>query len=239
MASKSEPGRSWRRLLAEGVVIVGSILLAFAIQARWEARADAIQEQAFLSALAEDFRVTKAKFDTIRTAHQTVMGSMERLLDYAESGTVPEAERVQMDTVLSRVFYRRTFDPPMGTVQTILGSGRLDLLENQDLISALTSWTAAVEDFKELETAGTDHFYQTLYPYLSANVNLQDLDKGIPEQVPWAHGSTESYQLVSSQEFHNVIYVHWVLYMNVNRAMPGIAAAIERILSMTEADLAG
>ena len=64
-------------------------------------------------------------------------------------------------------FYRPTFDPPMGTVSTILGSGRLDLLSNQELAAELTRWSSLVEDLQELEKSANDHFYQTLYPYLA------------------------------------------------------------------------
>jgi hypothetical protein len=238
MDSGVRRGLPWTRLIVEGGVIVGSILLAFAIDASWEARSDRVQERVLLAALAEDFRIAREEFAEVRVAHRTVLGAMEQLLTWGESGTVPEEQRAQVDTVLSRVFWRETFDPPMGTVATILGSGRLDLLESQELVTALTRWTAVVEDFKELETAGTEHFYQTLYPFLSTNLNLQDLDKGIPREVPWSHAPTEAHRLLSRREFQNVIYVHWVLYWNVDLGIPAVEEAIDRIAQMTAAELA-
>ena len=228
---------NWKRFAVEGVVIVASILLAFGIQAWWDSRADAVQERALVSALEQDFRTARASFDSVKLAHQTVLTSMERLLIYTKSGSVPELERAQLDTVLSRVFYRRTFDPPMGTVETILGSGRLDLFHNQDLVGELTRWTAAVQNFNELETSGTNHFYRTLYPYLSANLKLIDLDKGIPWDVPWPQDPTPAAGLVIDPAFQNVIYMHYVLYHNVVQAMPELEGAIDRIVEMTAREL--
>ncbi len=237
MGDGGRSGISWRRLLAEGGVIVGSILLAFGIDAWWDSRGDAVQERALVTALAQDFRTARERFNEAQLAHQTVLASMDRLLTYAEAGSVPEVERAQVDTILSRVFYRHTFDPPMGTVATILSSGRLDLLRNQDLVGELTRWTAAVQDFRELETSGTDHFYRTLYPYLATKLNLQDLDKGIPWKVPWPHDPTPAADLVTDPAFQNVIYMHYVLYHNIGAAMPSIEKAIDRIVQMTDQEL--
>ena len=237
MVEEAKRHVSWRRSVAEGGVIVGSILIAFSIDAWWDSRADAVQERALLVALAQDFRTADERLDAAMQAHQTVLISMDRLLRYADAGHVPSLDRAQVDTVLSRVFWRETFDPPMGTVETILSSGRLDLFENGDLVGELTRWTSAVRNFNELETAGTNHFYQTLYPYLAANLSLRDLDKGIPWEVPWPHSPTPAADLVSDPAFQNVIYMHYVLYQNVVQAMPGLESAIHRIIQMTDQEL--
>jgi hypothetical protein len=125
----------------------------------------------------------------------------------------------------------------MGTVETILSSGRLDLFRNQDFVGELTRWTAALRDFNELETAGTDHFYQTLYPSLAARLNLRDLDKGIPWTVPWSQDPTPAADLIGDPGFQNVIYMHYVLYHNVVEELPQLAQAIDRIIAMTENEL--
>ncbi|MDH5760363.1 MAG: hypothetical protein OEZ65_12310 [Gemmatimonadota bacterium] len=95
------------------------------------------------------------------------------------------------DTLLSQVFYStNTFEPPMGTVETILGSGRLDLFRDEELLAELTSWTSTVGDLKALEGAGGDHFYDRVYPFPSHRLGLRDLDKAIPWSVPWRHDPT-------------------------------------------------
>ncbi len=45
----------WLRVFVEGVVIVGSILLAFGIDAWWEERSDAALEQRLLISLLAEF----------------------------------------------------------------------------------------------------------------------------------------------------------------------------------------
>ncbi len=230
----------WPRIIAEGGAIVISILLAFWIEAWWDDRSDALQERTLLTALLEDFRATSDEFETTIAGHSQVFSSMEQILFWAESGSVPKESHAQVDQLLASVFYRNTFDPPMGAVDTILASGRLNLARNPALVTELTRWTALVEDLNERETVAADHFYQTVYPYLSSNLNIQDLDKGIPYPggVPWPQQPTDAYQLVSNRDFHNIIYVHWVLYWNVHNRIPEIQEAIDRITEMTASELA-
>lgn len=229
----------WSRMLVEGAVIVGSILLAFGIDAAWEARGENRLERALLESLAEDFVLAQQEWTETKRAHNLVVRSMERLLTWAEEGAVPREEWLAADTVLSNVFWREKFDPPMGTVQAVLGSGRLDLLENQELTAALTRWTAVVSDVNRREIDGANHFYEAVYPYLRTRLNIQDLDKDIPREVPWEQQPAEAYRLVSDREFHNIIYVHWVLYWNVQLAMPEVDASITRVGELLRGELSG
>ena len=50
----SEPNIQWRRILAEGFVIVASILLAFGIEAGWGERQERIDAREYLAALLVD-----------------------------------------------------------------------------------------------------------------------------------------------------------------------------------------
>jgi hypothetical protein len=166
---------------------------------------------------------------------------MEKILYWAEAGSVEEEECGEVDILLSNVFYRPTFDPPMGAVDTILASGRLDLLSNTTLVTELTRWKSLVDELNGRETAAANHFYETVYPYLSANLNIQDLDKDIPYPggVPWPQQPADAYLLVPNREFHNAVYVHWVLYWNVQTRLPKIANALDRITELTSLELSG
>ena len=230
----------WLRILAESTVIVVSILLAFWIDAWWDERSDTLQERALLTALLDDFHATRDEFESVSKGHAQVFQSMEQLLFWAESGMVPEESRSKVDQLLGSVFYQNTFDPAMGAVDTILSSGRLDLLKNPALVAELTRWASLVDDLNQREIVAANHFNQTIYPYLSSNFNIQDLDKGIPYPggIPWPQQETDAYLLVPEREFHNIIYVHWVRYWNVHTRLPKIDAAIDRITAMIETELA-
>ena len=223
----------------EAVVIVGSILLAFWIDAWWDDQIDRRQEKALLEALHQDFRTARDVFESVTSGHGRVFGNMEKLLYWAEQGAVPADEIDGTDYLLGSVFWRNTFTPPMGAVDTLLASGRLDLLSNPELVAELTRWKSLVEDLNESENAAVNHFYQVIYPYLTQRLNIQDLDKGIPYAggVPWPQQRTDSHLLVSDREFHNIIYVHWVLHWNIDSELPSIDDTLRRITELTEYEL--
>ena len=229
----------WQRVVIQAVVIVVSILMAFGIQAWWDSRGEALQSRALIAALSEDFQTAGARLRTTRTLRERALLSAERLLTYVEEGSIPETERAQVDSVFSRLFYSMaTFNPPMGTVETILSSGRLDLFQDQELVRELTRWTSAVDNYKEWETVSSDHFYTRVYPYLAARVNLQDLDIAVPWDVPWPHDPTSAADLISDAEFGSVLYMHYVLLHNVIGVFPQVETAISRISEITQGELA-
>ena len=229
----------WKRLSVEVVVIVSSILLAFWIDAWWDDRSDAVQQRALLEALAEDFRTARDEFESTRNGHKLVFQSMEQILHWAEAGSVPEEERQDVDGRLSHFFWRQTFDPAMGAVDTILASGRLDLLTNSSLVSELTRWKSLVSDLKGRENDAVEHFYEVIYPFLSARLRIQDLDKDIPYPggLPWPQQPTEAHLLMADREFHNIVYVHWVLHWNIDQRLPRVDAALDRILTLAQDEL--
>jgi hypothetical protein len=225
----------YARILVEGVVIVGSILLAFGIDAAWDSREEGVQSRALLEALSEDFEAARNRFDQWKTSHAYAFESAERLLTYAEDDRIREADRAQVDTLFSRLFYSMdTFNPPMGTVETILSSGRLDLFEDRVLVRELTRWTSALARYQVFQTAGSDHFFRTLYPFLAEAVDLQDLDIAVPWEVPWAHDPTAAVDLLANQEFRSLMYMHYVLLRNVGFQIPEVDQAIARISAMTD-----
>ena len=84
-----------------------------------------------------------------------------------ETGNVPEADQNGVDLLISNHFARATFDPPMGTVQSVLGSGRIDLLTSPELDVELTQWPSVVTQLHNLEIEARSHFYNRIYPYLA------------------------------------------------------------------------
>ena len=224
--------------IGEIALVVIGILIALQVNNWNQHRFNESKEQGYLLSLKSDFQKTKNLFETNKWEHQNVKSAMEQLLHWAEVGGLDSQDHLKFDSLLSNVFYRSSFDPPLGTVETILGSGNVDLITNKKLVSLLTQWTSRVDHYRYEETRAVDHFYQTIYPFLLEKINLQDLDKGIPTTVPWPHGITNAHQLISNQEFHNIIYVHWVIQWNIlDRYAPNIDDTVDDILELIDEDL--
>jgi hypothetical protein len=228
----------WSRLIAEGAVIVASILLAFAIDAWWDERADHVQERALITGLEEDFDAASADLNRARGLHEAKSTAAAQLLSWAESESLGDIRSDQVEITISTLFAHPTFDSPMGTVRTILGSGRLDLLGNPELVRELTRWSALVEDLREDEENANRHLYQSLFPFLSPRLNLKDLDKTSYMQWPGVKAPTDARRLRLSVEFQSLVFMAWSLEKNVAEGLGLTEAAIDRITRLVEGELA-
>jgi len=219
--------------IGEIALVVIGILIALQVN-NWSQNKESVnKEQEYLIALNNDFQQTKKLFEANRTEHEIVKSSMKEILDWAEEGGIPIKERVRFDSIFGGVFWRSHFDPPLGTVQTILSSGNLNLIRNEELASLLTQWSSLVENYRSVENEALNHFYDVIYPFISDKVNLQDMDKGIPVQVPWSHSETKAYLLLSNRKFQNMIYWHWVIQWNCEIQAEKIVDFLDRILELT------
>src|SRR5687767_10361472 len=63
----------WRRIVAEALAIVASILLAFAIDTWWERRGLAREETVVLQGLLADFQSTAARAAAVRANSQDML----------------------------------------------------------------------------------------------------------------------------------------------------------------------
>jgi uncharacterized membrane protein YccC len=71
----------WKRIFAEGVAIVVSILLAFWIDAWWAAGRESDEVREMLSAVLEDFQRSKSRVDSRRSFASARQDSIARLLE--------------------------------------------------------------------------------------------------------------------------------------------------------------
>jgi len=126
----------WSRLVAEGAIIVVSILLAFAIDAWWEARGDRVRGQAYLALLASDLRST--------------LGNNERFGSVADSRSDPALARLvqayyrpelppedSLTLWLNDAVTTSLVQPRLGTAQALVQSGDLALIRSDSVKTAI------------------------------------------------------------------------------------------------------
>lgn len=176
--SRPENGvRSVRSFLVEGAVIVGSILLAFAIDASWDSIGERRLERELLAGLRTDFERNQVLLGQTRTQHESYRDAALRFLELASPGASPTGAEVDDDTIIRLVSWS-TYNPALGSLHAATGSGRLSLISNGALRAELAMWTGLVEDFNEQAFADKGHAERfaalafTYVPFRSAVARL-------------------------------------------------------------------
>ena len=223
--------------LRESVVIILSILAAFSIDAWWDARGERVQARAFLEALSVDFEAAEAELDRVRGLHELVAAASDQLMTWADGGDPVSACRESADPYTA-LLARPTFDPPMGTVQTILSSGRADLVPDRTLLRELTNWSALVEDLKIEEQQAIRHLEAEVFPTLRDALDLKYAVRSGPYIWPGAERRDIPCDLVASIAFQSVMYRNWELHQGALREeIPPLARTIEAVKRLVAAGL--
>lgn len=147
----------WKRLSAEAVAIVGSILLAFAIDAWWENVQDARRQETLLTALLLDFETTK--------------GRLEASIEYADSlldRTNKYFEAIGGDTPVSidalryfgaGAFHKIDFEPALSVYEGAVATGEFGLIESPELQESITDFNRALDSYELHDRITADIHY--------------------------------------------------------------------------------
>ena len=135
----------WSRVMLDGVVIVGSILLAFGIQTWWDQRQERVAEAEYLVAIRDEVdRNLEALAGNIRVAQIThdALQRAERLL---ETGLYRDSAVVFLSSVL--VGARSGSPPRVATAvfNELTSTGRIVIIEGLDLRREVLELYARVE----------------------------------------------------------------------------------------------
>jgi hypothetical protein len=205
---------NWKRISAEGVAIVVSILLAFGIEAWWQDRNEAILEQRLLTALLVEFEQNGALLRQSREVYEQYYTDAIRVLDLIaeDPATIDAAE---LEGLFGSLLASQTFHLESGTLNGLLASGEMSLIRDETLRNRLAAWPSYAGEWSEEEEAVFNLVGESLIPYLSERMLLRSINRTFPPfsdgQAPRSAppGSNETASMasvVASTEFDNLVY---------------------------------
>ena len=160
----------WNRLIVEGIVIVGSILLAFAIDAGWQVRSERVQERDALQSLRDEFEVNLEAISDSIERHGRMVASAERILEMS-FGNIPVPENVRQD-IRSTFFSYRSTNNAGGTLTALLSSGEISVIRNPELRRKIAAWPSILEDATEEEQVVVRIREQIFIPFVARRLHL-------------------------------------------------------------------
>lgn len=155
------PSIPWKRLSAEGGIIVISILLAFWVDASWDAHQESKRRSVLMDDLREEIAQNRARLASLLERQGTRQAQIERLLNEltpAAAGLGEPALLALQDSILASP----TFDPAWGVLELLIQSGDLTLIENRELRSGLAQLPAVSNDYL-LNQHSTDPIFLELH----------------------------------------------------------------------------
>lgn len=208
---------SVRWLFLEGTAIVVSILLAFAIDAWWDQAQKAQLEQTQLASLKRDIQFNLEALEEGLNFHRSVVESAQRLFELSASPR-ESREPDEVDSLLGDLgwFWAITF--ATGTLDSLLSSGNLEVIDDHLLKSQLASALSSFEFVKSLESQSYEVLHRDYWPTLAEKGYLPQIHStamrnGMPGgaryevQEPYAlmQPPTDHTSLLDDKEFMGII----------------------------------
>ncbi len=236
----------WLRVFVEGVVIVGSILLAFGIEAWWDDHQDRAEEQRIFVGLKSEFEQNLGLIEIELSYRNAVINSILKIFDasVAPSSLEPEG----LDDLIGDVTWWQNITYSRGAIDGLLQSGGLSLIENEELRRVLASMPSRYDSTAAAELTDEYTTLNLITPYLNTHSSLSQIAntmaKGRPGtgegQTPPVYPVGEPQDptgLLRDPEFLGIlVQEHWN-HLWAIEAYGSLKAAIENSVRLIDLEL--
>ena len=220
----------WLRILAEGLVVVISILLAFWIQAWWEGHQEQGYERVVLQSLLDDLERKKALVDNDRIYTASIFESATTLLQVAQDPDQGLSEDAIDRLIGGIVWYHQDSEWESAPLNSLIMGGDIALISNAVLLQKLAALQNSISVIRNNYRADKEFHYNVLAPFLMTHANLPQIYAGI-EHTPGNPESTFEFPeigvsrvrdhtgLLSRSDFQGLVVIKIDLLLDIQRAL--------------------
>lgn len=233
-----EPDHPWGRWFVEIVVIVLSILLAFAIEAWWDERQEREDEREILAGLEREFTDYHDKLSRAIEKHDLMRTAMEELLQATESGRWTTTE-FTLDEAVIRSMWPPTTELSGGVRDALIQAGRLEVISNRALREKLALWAGIHAEVFDDEEFSRGIVFNQMMPFLiSQGFDLSGVLHGLSgADASGNHlGQDESevQRLLGDRRFRALIQFRLGFWIHAMQEYETGLQAIEEILALID-----
>ena len=195
----------WKQFSIEGVVIVGSILLAFWIDATWENYQKDAEGQQLVAALILDIDTTQRHIeDLIDRSERTRLLATQLLEALANSQQSTDLRSLLLNTGSVLVYHQ--WHPTTDTYDQALGSGDLAAIDSLQIRSALARYSGDLFQIGLFYESAKMQYFDQHEPFLVANTVYSELAASWwKDKLVEAPFSTDIDRLIGNREFWNLL----------------------------------
>ena len=248
----------WKRLTAEGVAIVLSILLAFWIDAWWDNRQDQIDERVILRSLQAEFSQVQSQIESVSRSVGATRDSAIQLLNAAVGSEITLTDREIDRFLYDQTWYIGQAYLANHELDTMMSSGDISLISNIRLRQLLGSWQSGNEYYRNAIRADIEFYRNYWMPYLREEALIQQIfsagdhapghpDIVFPGEKVILREIVSHRQLLADRKFQNLLSQRIANLLDIDQFQPELlrgtdsASAIEdlhEIIKLLEQELA-
>ena len=209
-------GKYLKYAIGEIILVVIGILIALSINNWNEAKKEQQEEFLALKSLHSEFIESRELFDKSQRHHEKIFDGMQYLLEILDARRVNESIVDSIYWGLDRSAWSSgTFEPSRGIVNSLINSGKQNIIRNDSLKSLLIQWNDQVISFQNTERLAQDYKFTYLFPLISKLTQLPSkLKRSDPNQRNLSHVDVD-LNLLQSKVFYNYLNQCWIYKLEI------------------------
>jgi len=159
--------QNWSAASIELLIVVIGIFLGLQASSWYEERTEAGLQSAIVDRLKVDFEEIRGEIEAAIDSHQKTIEGLDKLQAALDSGTLSESNESDILYSLGHVLNMDTGGGRSATYQEIVANGRLRLLQDNDLVSALSEYQERFDnsgrlfsEFRQMQLEYEKDFHQ-------------------------------------------------------------------------------
>ncbi|MDP6653161.1 MAG: hypothetical protein QGF90_13825 [Gammaproteobacteria bacterium] len=165
-----------KKLIAEAMTVVASILLAFIIDAWWEERSEKAELTELLSVFLIEISENIQLVEGDVSFREAKSASAQRILKLASESTIDSISISELDGLINDLTYWGYMRFATDVLNSIITTGQLTSMESVGLKFSLTSWQDELDYYRRVEQQDYDSYQTKLLPYLAESSNLMQIN---------------------------------------------------------------
>jgi len=158
-------GKYFKYAIGEIVLVVIGILIALQINNWNENRINNVEEKTILKALQTEISENQLILAKGLKDHGNAFRLIKELNDYIS----PEPEKIEnkrLDSLMFSLGWLPTYMPKEGVINSILASGKISLIKNNELNSKLATWSSLLNHYNTTLNWSEKDVFELVLPYI-------------------------------------------------------------------------
>ena len=228
---------NYKYFLSELLIVVVGILIALALNNWRENSLNNNREQFYLKSLKTDFEQSLASLNEIYSQNLNSYNNVKALLDVIGNGNTNLSNDSLKSFFKKNLFGFNRFVPASGTYKEIISTGSLQILRDDKLRIALSSWDDMILRNRQLEDVMFWQYHLLNIPYLNKHIARADFAGKYYLPVPERKDKTDYKKLFTDTEFENILVNRLGALSEANEYIEYMIDQVKQIIELLDKDI--
>lgn len=205
LMSENKTGKYFKYAIGEIILVVIGILIALQINNWNQDRNNSNEEKTILTALKIEISENQTILEKDLKRHNNVL----RLIKELSDNISPKPKKInakRLDSLMFSLGWLPGYTPKEGVINSILASGKISLIRNNDLNSKLAGWSSLLNSYNTTLNWSEKDVFELVLPYIKDKYPLKRTLKYFGSETKIKSKFKFSQEaLLSNLEFESIV----------------------------------